>query len=382
MEVIHDEGQRVPLLVWSRAPAPEAIRQLRRLASEPWVVDQVAAMPDLHVASGVAVGTVFATEHHAVPAALGGDLGCGVAGQRLDLHAPSLDRRAIARTLAALSRVVPVGDATQPGRGLELPDDLRATELSTGSLRHVRDRLGSRHLGTLGGGNHFVELDADATGALWLLVHTGSRGLGAAVRQHHQAAAEAQGEKPFAALDTDAPAGRAYLDDMQWAQRFARANRDAIRTRALAVLADTLGASPVGEVVDVHHNFLAAEEHRGRTVLVHRKGAIAAPAGALAIVPGSMGTATYLVEGLGEPRSFASCSHGAGRVLTRTDARAQISPRMLRAEMRRVVIDERRLHSLVEEAPSAYRDIVEVLDDESDLARPWLRLEPLGVLKG
>ncbi|RYE92767.1 MAG: RtcB family protein [Myxococcales bacterium] len=382
VEVIHGEGQRVPIRVWSRAPDPEAVRQLRRLAAMPWVVEAVAAMPDLHVAAGVAVGTVFATEHHAVPGALGGDLGCGVAGQRLDVHAPSLDRRQIGRALAALARVVPVGDAAQPEAGLALPDDLAAGELSTGALRRARDRLGPRHLGTLGGGNHFVELDADAAGALWLLVHTGSRGLGAAVRQHHQAAAEASDPGPLAALDTDTDAGRAYLADMDWAQRFARANRDAIRARALVVLADTLGAHPDGEVVDVHHNFLAREEHGGRPLLVHRKGAIAAPAGRLALIPGSMGTATYLVEGLGEASSFGSCSHGAGRVLSRTEARARVSPRALRAELRRVVIDERRLASLVEEAPSAYRDIGEVLEDEADLVRPRLRLEPLGVLKG
>lgn len=383
MEVIHGEHQRVPVLVWSRSPDPRAVRQLQRIASLPWVVDQVAGMPDLHLSEHIAVGTVFATEHHAVPAALGGDLGCGVSALRMRCHAPAIDRRALAQALAAIARVVPVGDDLQPGDGVELPDLLAADELSTGHLRRVRDRLAPRHLGTLGGGNHFLELDADAGGNLWLLVHTGSRGVGAAVRDHHQAAAETVSEGPLAALDTDLPAGQSYLADMQWAQRYARANREAILRRATQALADTLQIEPEPDsLVDVHHNFLAREEHNGRPLLVHRKGAIAAPQGSLAIIPGSMGTATYLVEGQGEPRSFCSCSHGAGRVMSRTEARTRISPASVAAQLRRVVFDHRKLRSLVEEAPSAYRDIREVLEDQADLVSPVLRMEPLGVLKG
>lgn len=378
-----DDGQRVPVLIWSRAPDPRAVRQLQRIASQPWVVDQVAGMPDLHVAHDIAVGTVFATEHHAIPAALGGDLGCGVTARRLGAHAASIDRKRLGAALAAIARRVPLGDAAHPGDGHPLPEGLDPEQLSTGSLRRVGERLAPRHLGTLGGGNHFAELAADAGGTLWLLVHTGSRGVGAAVRAHHQAAAEAHAPGPLAALDTRTDEGQRYLADMDWAQRFARANRAAIADAALAVLADTLGVTAEDEpALDIHHNFLAREEHGGRPVLVHRKGAIAAPAGSTAIVPGSMGTATYLVEGRGEPRAFGSCSHGAGRVMSRAEARAQVSPRKLAVAMRHVVFDHRKLASLVEEAPAAYRDIVEVLEDEAELATPTLRLTPVGVIKG
>lgn len=383
MEVIREEGQRVPVLIWSRSPPPAAVRQLQRLAAQPWVVDQVAGMPDLHLASGVAVGTVFATEHHAIPAALGGDLGCGVAALRFRCHAPSLSRRQLGAALAALDRAIPTGDDVQARPGLPLPEGLASSPLSTGTLNRARDRLAPLHLGTLGGGNHFLELDADAEGTLWLLIHTGSRGLGAAIREHHQAAAEAPGGGALAALDTRAEEGQAYLDDTGWALRFARANRDQLARRASEILGNELGIEAEPESrVDVHHNFLAREEHNGRPVLVHRKGAVAAPAGASVLIPGSMGTATYLAEGLGEPRSFCSCSHGAGRVMSRSEARATLTPRLLEAQLRGVVFDHRKTRSLVEEAPAAYRDIREVLEDQRELVSPRLRLEPLGVLKG
>lgn len=380
VEVIHGDNQRVPVLVWCRSPDPRAVRQLQRIAALPWVVDQVAGMPDLHLSEGVAVGTVFATEHHAIPAALGGDLGCGVCAVKFRCHAPSLDRRRIAAALAAVARAVPTEAQPDP---VALPDTLDPDQLSTGDLRRACGRLAPRQLGTLGGGNHFFELDADAGGTLWLLVHTGSRGLGGAVREHHQAAAEALAPGPLAALDTDTAPGQAYLADMAWAQRFARSNREAIVRRATEALADALEIEPEpGSLIDVHHNFLEREVHGGRPVLVHRKGAIPAPAGGLAIIPGSMGTATYLVEGRGDPRSFASCSHGAGRVMSRSEARARVTPQALAAQLRRVVFDHRRVQTLIEEAPSVYRDIREVLEDEEELVQPWLRLEPLGVYKG
>jgi tRNA-splicing ligase RtcB len=383
VEVIHEEGQRVPVLLWSRCPPPAAVKQLQRLAAQPWVVDQVAGMPDLHLAEGVAVGTVFATEHHAIPAALGGDLGCGVAALHFRCHAPSLARRQLGAALAALDRVIPTGDALQGRPGVPVPEELAASPLSTGALGRARDRLAPLHLGTLGGGNHFLELDTDPEGSLWLLIHTGSRGLGAAIREHHQAAAEAAGGGALAALDTRTEAGQAYLADVAWALRFARANRDRIAARASEILADTLGAEPEPESrVDVHHNFLSREEHGGRPVLVHRKGAVAAPEGASVLIPGSMGTATYVAEGRGDPRSFCSCSHGAGRVMSRSEARARVTPGLLEAQLRRVVFDRRKLRTLIEEAPAVYRDIREVMEDQRELVTARLRLSPLGVLKG
>jgi tRNA-splicing ligase RtcB len=181
----------------------------------------------------------------------------------------------------------------------------------------------------------------------------------------------------------DSEAGRACLADMSWALAFASANREALLVAAASVVHEVSGANPDPSTrIDVHHNFAREEEHLGREVWVHRKGAIAAPAGAAVLIPGSMGTASYVGVGLGEPSSFASASHGAGRVMTRREARERIRVDRLARSMRRVVHDERRAPLLVEEAPDAYRDITEVLEDEVDLVRPVRRLEPMVVLKG
>lgn len=302
-------------------------------------------MPDLHVAHGVAVGSVFATEHTIVPAALGGDLGCGMSATRFDFPAASWSRRDLERLLAELGDVIP------PGR-----------RCATHALQRAIERLAPRHLGTLGGGNHFVELDRDGGGDLWLLIHSGSRGVGSAIAAHHSRV-----------VDADSPC----LADLEWAFSFALRNRDAIREAAVQVLK----LEPI-ETIDVHHNFVQREVHFGRPLWVHRKGAIAAPAGGRALIPGSMGTASYVVEGLGEPTSFGSASHGAGRVMTRKQAHHEITADKLRHSLRRVVFDERRVRSLIEEAPAAYRDIGEVLEDERDLVVPRVRLEPIASLKG
>jgi tRNA-splicing ligase RtcB len=381
--ILLEEPGAVPILVWARALPPGAEKQLRHIAAQPYVVEHVAAMPDVHVASGVAVGTVFATEHHVVPGALGGDLGCGVSAWRFPQPALPPSRDVLEPLLARLAREVPVGDAVHRGRGVPLPPELESPPLSTQKLRHAWERLAPRHLGTLGGGNHFLELDRDADGDVWLLLHTGSRGVGAAIADHHLRVARALGQGALPALDTHTPEGIACLADTQAACHFARANRDAIAARTVPLVAEALGVPwDTKSTVDVHHNHVAAEEHGGRVLLIHRKGAVGLEAGQRGLIPGSMGTASYVVEGRGEPRAFRSCSHGAGRVLTRTEARARIRPAALEHALRRVVYDRARAAALVEEAPAAYRDITEVLEDEADLVTPLLRLTPLAVLKG
>jgi len=376
-------ARRVPIVVWARHAREDAFTALDLLAAQPWLAGHVAAMPDLHAAHGVAVGSVFATEGVVVPSALGGDLGCGVAAVRLEGAVDPRDTRALRRILAGWTARIPVGDERHRGEGRPLPPALAARPLSTGALEHARDRMGPLQLGTLGGGNHFVELDRDAGGTAWLLVHSGSRGLGGAIGAHHQRAATAEGTGTIPGLDVAGEAGRACLADLGWASDFAAANRAAMLEVAAAVVAEVTGAAPdPSSALDVRHNYVADEEHQGRRLLVHRKGAIAAPLGARVLIPGSMGTASYLAEGLGEPLSYGSASHGAGRVLTRTEARRKIDPARLARSMGRVVHDERRARTLVEEAPAAYRDVREVLEDEADLVRPLLRLEPVVVLKG
>ncbi len=374
-----DRGQRVPIRIWAREISTKTLRQLQRLAAHAYVVDFVAAMADAHVAEGVAVGSVFATERTVVPRALGGDLGCGMSALSLGVDADALGRPMLEAIVKALGRAIPAGDALHRGSGVDVPDEIFERPLSTRSLEHTREALARRHLGTLGGGNHFLELDRDPEGGLWLLVHSGSRGLGAAIAAHHAKAAGSSDE--LAALDAEQDAGAAYFRDMRWALEFARANREAIAARALEVIGELIPVTR-GELVDVHHNFIARESWFGRDVYVHRKGAVAVPMGHRALIPGSMGTASYIVDGLGSEDSFGSASHGTGRVMSRKEARATIRPDALRRAMRRVVFPEHLSRHLVEEAPSAYRDITEVLEDQEDLVERRQRLEPVAVLKG
>lgn len=370
------ESRGAPVFAWSTTLHRDTERQLTRVAEQPWVAHHVAAMPDAHVSEGIAVGTVFATRDEVVPGALGGDLGCGVAALRFAAEASAVPRVALERVLRGWTQRIPVGDERhrRSWAGVAL-----SGELSTRDLEHTRRRLEPRDLGTLGGGNHFLELDRSHDGGLWLLVHSGSRGLGAVIGRHHLRAAGG----PLGSLPLATEPGAACLHDVEWALRFARANRDELLRVATEVVAHELAVSPEPDThLDVHHNFAAREEHFGESLLVHRKGAIAAPVDQLALIPGSMGTASYLVRGLACGLAFRSASHGAGRVLTRREARARIAPRRLEQQLRRVVFDSTRMESLVEEAPTAYRDIAEVLDDEVDLVSAVLRLEPLVVLKG
>jgi tRNA-splicing ligase RtcB len=382
--IIYDgaRGQRVAVHLWARDASEDTIDQLVRIASRPYVVRHVAAMADAHVAHGVAVGTVFATSHVVVPRALGGDLGCGISATRLSIDARELDRRTLERVVDALGRAIPAGDGVHRGAGVAVPEGLLG-ELSTHALLRTRDALAKKHLATLGGGNHFLEIDRDAEGSAWLLVHSGSRGLGAAIAAHHVRAAEALDPDPLAGIEVESDAGRAYLGDLAWALAFARANRDALVRRALDVLADVVGREVRAEEhLDVHHNFVAREVWDGEPLYVHRKGAVCIRRGERALVPGSMATASYVVEGLGCALAFDSCSHGAGRVLTRTEARKRLRPEALARDMRRIVWPEHLARKLVEEAPSAYREITEVLDAQRDLVRRDRRLEPVAVLKG
>jgi tRNA-splicing ligase RtcB (3'-phosphate/5'-hydroxy nucleic acid ligase) len=370
--------------VWGRDVDEQTVRQLREIASMPYAFGHVAAMPDAHVSEGVAVGTVFATLRTVVPRALGGDLGCGMSAIRFAENVGRVDRRLLVRLVADLGKAIPTGDFAHRGSGIPLSEALEKAALSTGALAHAMDFVGPRHLGTLGGGNHFVEVDSDADGGLWLLVHSGSRGLGARVFAHHAKVASELDPRPLSGLDTETEQGAAYLADLAVALAFARENRRVLETRALDIVSSVLGMAMDESAVrfDVHHNFVARERWLDHDLYVHRKGAVAAPAGELALVPGSMGTASYVVRGTGHSESFGSCSHGAGRRMSRREARTKVRPAALARAMRRVVYPEGMEASLVTEAPEAYRDVRHVLDDEADLLVCETRLEPLAVLKG
>jgi tRNA-splicing ligase RtcB len=385
MRVIDGDVEHAPVHLWSSVATEATIRQLRALASQPYVVGPVAAMADAHLSSsGVAVGTVFATDNELVPDALGDDLGCGVRVAELDLDASSLDARALQRVLRRLSSVIPAGDrGRRPSAVVAADTALIERTLSTRELTRRWPSLIARDLATLGGGNHFIELDRDPHDGLWMLVHSGSRGAGGAIAEHHRRAAHARASRQLGALDVRLDNGAAFLSDLSAAAAFAEHNRSALATLVRECIAAVIDGL-VGERAsfDVAHNTIAREEHDGRSLLVHRKGAVRARGGDRVVIPGSMATATYIADGLGYEPAWCSCSHGAGRVLSRREARERVRGEALIARMGRVVFDRSRARDLVEEAPQAYRDVRAVIDEQRALVTPTLRLEPVLSFKG
>jgi tRNA-splicing ligase RtcB len=290
---------------------------------------------------------------------------------------------AAARLLMELRRRVPVLVHPRSAMDRTLPGDLEREPLSAPPLDTRRRRDGRVEFGTVRRGNHFVEFQEDDAGALWVLVHSGSRAMGGAIRDHHLSGASADEATGLAFLDADGPAGRAYLADHDWALRFAAANRAAILGEAAAAASHVLGASlEPAWTVTCSHNHVRRETHAGAELWVHRKGAAPAADGEAGIVPGSMGTATFHTLGRGCPESLASSSHGAGRAMSRSDARRRIALRTFEREVEGVWFDRRLARRLVEEAPSAYRDVGRVMRAQRELTRIVRRLRPVLSYKG
>lgn len=361
---------------WTAEPPPREVQEaLARLTRVPDVV-QVAVMPDVHLAEDVCVGTVVATGSTLIPAAVGGDIGCGMAAVAFDGEASALaDASRAAAVLAGLQRAVPA--LRRPGPAPPLPLELTARALSTSALESRRRREAALQLGTLGRGNHFLELQADEEDRLWLMVHSGSRGLGPAIRDHHHA----RGERlpgGLRALDADSPEGAAYLSDMQWALEYAARSRERLAQAAAEVVRACLGRDVCMDTwIACHHNFVRRESHAGRELWVHRKGAISARSDEPGVIPGSMGAPSYHVVGRGCAAALCSSSHGAGRALSRSEARRRIARAELVAQMGGVWFDHRAAEALRDEAPGAYKDISAVMRAQRELTRVVRALRPV-----
>lgn len=342
-------------------------------------VQRIALMPDVHLAENVCVGAVVASRAGLYPDAVGGDIGCGMASVRLGAHAGIVNRHSAGRILQAFADRVPTN---RHRTKRPLPEALAALRLSTPALQKALDKSGAVQLGTLGSGNHFLELQADEGGTLWLTVHTGSRGLGPAVRQHHLKQAEAVGGG-LRALRADSDAGRAYLSDHDAAVLFAELSRRAILTAAVDALGQLLQVEADWESrVTCSHNFVRRETHDGEALWVHRKGAMSAREGEPGIIPGSMGAESFIVSGRGLPGALCSSSHGAGRAMSRGAARQRITVQKLEREMDGVWFDEGMAKRLLDEAPSAYKPITAVMRAQKELTRIETRLRPVLSYKG
>ena len=387
-------GTGVP--IWSWLPPddiePAAMDQLQSASTHPDAALRLAVMPDCHVGFGVTIGSVMPTINAVLPNAVGVDIGCGMCA--IDTGVALTDEMGQPFWRAwsgAVRRDVPSGFQThstnQALNALDRP--LRAEPLNQAVMAKA-----TRQLGTLGGGNHFLEAQADERGIVWLMVHSGSRHGGLRIANHYN---ELAGEisarrgvtlpKDLAALPLDDRTGQDYLHDMGWATDFALENRlrmlDAMLTALWRQLDQTnLPYRPIdsGNHINIHHNFARAERHDGTAVMLHRKGATSARAGEIGIIPGSMGTPSSIVRGRGNPDSLESCSHGAGRTMSRKAARDAITPAAFAESLAQTY--SKASPSYLDEAPGVYKDITTVIERQRDLVDVLHTLRPLITIKG
>ncbi len=368
---------------WLSEPmSSEVAKSIRRLA-EAEDVRHLAVMPDVHLANDVCIGTVVATSRLIYPAAIGGDIGCGMAAVRFDISADLLEgERTAARVLAGLYERVPTNRHSAVTMPRELPEELVAAPLSDQRLEKLKRRDGRVQFGTLGRGNHFLEFQEDQEGQLWLMVHSGSRAMGQVITAHHVARASLV-SNGLNFLDSQSETGEAYLNDVGWAQHYAEQNRLAMVAAVAELLLDQFGVNTDWPfLIHGHHNHVRREEHFGKQLWVHRKGAQSSQCDEPGIIPGSMGTASFHVSGRGCAEALCSSSHGAGRKLSRTQARQTISTRQLQHQMKSVWFDHRRAGALRDEAPAAYKDIYAVMRAQKKLTRITRELQPLLSYKG
>lgn len=402
-DVMFEKG-RVPVKSWTRGVLFEetAKAQLNNIASLPFIHKWVAAMPDVHAGKGATVGSVIPTKNAIIPAAVGMDLGCGMIAARTGLMAADLpDNLGAVRT--AMEAAVPHGRSHDGGpndRGAwqDIPADVAdawrqlADRFKAVCERHPRlERCNHvNHLGTLGTGNHFIEVCLDQDQRVWLMLHSGSRGVGGRIGNHFITLAKREMERWFIQLpDKDLaylPEGSQYFDDyveaLSWAQDYARLNREVMMARVVKAVRQALGREfPARlEAVNCHHNYVEKENHYGANIWVTRKGAVRAREGDLGIIPGSMGARSYIVRGLGHPESFCSCSHGAGRVMTRAEAKRSISLEAHAVATRGV--ECRRDAEVIDESPAAYKPIDAVMAAQSDLVEIVHTLKQVVCVKG
>jgi tRNA-splicing ligase RtcB len=348
-------------------------------------VRQVAVMPDVHLANEVCVGVAMATQRLVYPAAVGSDIGCGMAAIGFDADAGLLaNERAAGRVLAGMYRLIPSIKHPREAVPETLPVCVQDAALSDPRLEKLKDRDGRFQFGTLGRGNHFVELQADEQDRLWLMVHSGSRGMGQAITAHHLKKAREEGQiDKLVRFDAESPAGQAYLNDVAWAVGYAEQNRLAIIAAVEQLLVELFDVVVDREsLIHSSHNHVRRESHEGQDYWVHRKGALSAASGEPGVIPGSMGSASFHVVGRGEESALTSSSHGAGREFSRGEASKKINVRRLEREMHGVWFDHRHAALLRDEAPSAYKDIHVVMRAQRELTRIERQLRPLLSYKG
>lgn len=397
-----NDSYEVPIKSWCKDLEDGGLAQAENLANHPVVHSHIALMPDCHQGYGMPIGGVIGCDNAVIPNAVGVDIGCGMCAVKTNIHKSKTDKESLRSLTKLVKKKIPVGEG-HPHRSDQSWDDFeyRIDDFKGSGWYSQRvAKLARQNLGTLGGGNHFIEVQSDDNGMVWLMIHSGSRNLGNMVAQFHNKVAIQFVKnndlfipnRDLAYLPADSKEGIEYIRDMNLSLAYAMENRRRIMENFKEVFSDLYAGATFEEGANIHHNYAALETHMGKELWIHRKGATSAKKGEIGIIPGSMGTPSYIVEGLGNPESFESCSHGAGRVMGRMEASRRLTLEEADRAMEGVVCDRWKkqkkrykkragTHDLGE-APQAYKDIDEVIDQELDLIKPLVKLWPLAVVKG
>ncbi len=389
---------RVPIQLYTEELEPQALEQLQHLAELPFIRGHVAAMPDVHMGIGTTVGAVIPTEGAIIPAAVGVDIGCGMNAVRLSLTAAQLPDN-LYRLRRAIEAAVPVGmemhkrDPVKRSTIAALEPPLQRIMDKHPAIARMQSKKSYqtwvRQLGTLGGGNHFIELCLDESDAVWIMLHSGSRGIGNQIGRYFISLAKTDMEqqlgqlpdKDLAYFSEGAQHYDDYLEAVDWAQEYAMVNRREMMRLIVASLERVLPSfKTTKEAINCHHNYVAREHHFGHELFVTRKGAIRAGQDELGIIPGSMGAKSFIVRGLGNPDSLCSCAHGAGRRMSRSQAKKQFTTADL--EQQTLGVECRRDKNVIDECPGAYKDIDAVMANQSDLVEVVHTLKQVVCVKG
>lgn len=391
---------RLALKSWCAEIEASAEAQIDELRRHPVLAEHVALMPDCHFGKGMPIGGVIAVKDAVIPSAVGVDIGCGMVAVETNLTADVFTELRIRRELQnKLKERIPVGEGVshkekQNWDGFEHYLDLN------GTVKDFPSKLDRKNLGSLGGGNHFIELQKSDAGFIWLMIHSGSRNLGQRIEKHYWELANKLNSKMNVTLPNkfltflpmETQEGNDYYRDMNFALEYAMENRRRMMSVFKKTLTEFAANVEFIREINIHHNYAAKESHFGQDYYIHRKGATSARIGEIGIIPGSMGTPSFIVSGLGNPESFMSCSHGAGRTMSRTAANDQLTVEQCDKALTGIVYerwsysrsrdkDDHKRYDL-SEAPQAYKPIDQVISAELDLVEPIVRLNPLAVLKG
>ena len=383
MKII-ESGVKIPIKSWCEKPDSEAINQAMNLANLPFAHHHIALMPDVHVGFGMPVGGVMATDGVIIPNAVGVDIGCGMLACKTNLE--SLSEESLKAIMGKIRQTIPVG-FNHRKNAIEIDKPIPEAIISNREYEKARYQAG-----TLGGGNHFIEIQNGSDGFIWFMIHSGSRNIGKQVADYYNRLAKDLNKKwgseiptswDLAFLPTDTKEGKLYIEEMNYCQNFAQKNRDTMAEYIQKAFEETLNIPIEYEIYNIHHNYAGLEHHFGKDVWVHRKGATSAKKDEIGIIPGSQGTKSYIVLGKGNPQSFTSCSHGAGRKMGRKEAQRSLS---LEDEIKRMdklgILHGIRGNRDLDEAPGAYKDIDVVMKEQEDLVDILVELLPMGVVKG